>query len=32
MPGKDVNRAVRSSDWSRDVNPEAIPTRLRGCA
>ncbi|CAM2982496.1 hypothetical protein JHFBIEKO_3708 [Methylobacterium mesophilicum] len=32
MRGTDVNRAVRSSDWSRDVTPDATPTRLPGIA
>ena len=32
MPGTDVNRAVRSSDWSRDVTPDATLPRLPGTA
>ncbi len=32
MRGTDVNRAVRSSDWSRDVTPDATSTRLPGIA
>jgi len=32
MRGTDVNRAVRSSDWSRDVTPDATQMRLPGTA